>query len=159
KCWLLVAFGGALLGAGEWALRKVNRAGAVSLYSAGLGTLYLTAFASLEYFELVSQTGAFWLLAGVAALGVAITVRSRALAVGVLSLVGGYLAPILLSGASTFAGALPLYLTALLCVTLGLSALLPAPFRTLRYAGLGLHAVVAMLWLMHDGRSEWVLAL
>lgn len=159
KCAVAVAFGAALLGVGEWALRRIGRAAAVSLFSAGLGVLYLTAFATFKYFQLVSETGAFFLTALVAGLGFVITVRARVLVVGALSLAGGYLTPVLLVGASSFPGALPLYLTMLLLVGLGLSAWQERPFRAIRYVALVLQAMLGTAWLMHEGRSEWALAL
>lgn len=159
KSLLCAGFGAALVIAGEIALRRVGRAAAVSLFGAGLGTLYLTAYATFRYFELLPQAGAFWLMAAVALLGVGLTLRGQLLVVGILSLVGGYLSPILLAEQVTFAAALPLYLTALLTIALALSATRPDAFRPLRYVGLGLHLGVATLWLWHEGRDHWLLAM
>lgn len=156
---LCAGFGVALVIAGEVALRRIGRVAAVSLYGAGLGTLYLTAYATFRYLDLVSQAGAFWLMGAVALLGVGLTLRGRMLVIGILSLLGGYLSPVLLSEQVTFAAALPLYVTALLAIALILSATLPVPFRPLRYVGLGLHVVVATLWLWQEGRDHWLLAM
>lgn len=149
RCLLLTGFGVALLAAGEWTLRKINRAAATSLYAAGIGVLYLTAFASCKYFNLVSESTAFVLLAVVACLGIAVTLRGRMGIIGAISLVGGYGAPLLLQNAAGSALALPLYLTFLLVVALTLSARRPEVFRPLRALACVLHAFVAMLWLSH----------
>ncbi|MFH1749061.1 MAG: DUF2339 domain-containing protein, partial [Planctomycetota bacterium] len=159
KCTLAGVFGALLLVGGEIALRRVGRPAAASLFGAGLGVLYMTAFATFHYFHLLPRAGAFGLMALVAVLGMAITVRGRLLAIGVLSLLGGYLSPILLAEQATFAAALPLYVTALMLVALGLSAKWPTEFRVLRYVGFGLHVVVATLWLIQEGVDHWVVAL
>ncbi|MBI5863584.1 MAG: DUF2339 domain-containing protein [Planctomycetes bacterium] len=147
RCVLAAAFGLGLIGAGEVTLRKLGRVASVGLFAAGLGILYLTAFATYQYFHLTTQAGAFGLLTVVTAIGVAITWRSHMLTVGVLTLVGGYLAPFLLPGASTFAAGLPLYASSLLVLALMGSALSPERLRPLRYVGLGLHVLITTLWL------------
>lgn len=158
KCLASAAFGAALISGGEIALRRVGRIAAVSLFGAGLGTLYLTAYATFRYFNLLSQSGAFWLMLLVALLGFALTLRGRLVAIGILSLIGGYLSPILLSEQVTFAAALPLYISMLLAVALALSATLPEPFRLLRYVGIALHLVVATLWTYQEGSNHWLIA-
>jgi uncharacterized membrane protein len=140
-----------LLAAGETALRKVGRPAAVGLFSAGLGTLYLTAFATFRYFDLLEEGGAFVLMAFVALLGFAITLRARMTATGVLSVLGGYLAPILLSEASAHPAVLPMYLTMLLGISLGCSAAIVKPFRTLRYVALACHLILGLLWALNEG--------
>jgi uncharacterized membrane protein len=159
KCLLSAAFGTMLLVAGEWALRRIGRVAAASLFGAGLGTLYLTAYATFRWFNLLSPTGAFWLLLVVALVGFAITARARLITTGVLATLGGYLTPVLLREASSFPGALPLYLTMLLAVALLLSAWKPHPFRPLRYVALCCHALVAAFWAFHQAPGEWQLAL
>ena len=159
KCALGGGFGTLLLASGEVALRRVGRAAAVSLFGAGLGTLYLTAYATFRYFELLPPSGAFWLMVLVAALGVGITLRGRLVSIGVLSLIGGYLSPVLLSNQVTFPAALPLYISALLAVALGLSTLWAQPFRALRYVGLALHVAVGTLWVHQEGVEHWLIAI
>jgi uncharacterized membrane protein len=159
KCLVTAAFGTVLVAAGEIALRLVGRVAAVSLFGAGLGTLYLTAYATFRFFDLLPPGGAFWLMFLVAALGLGITLRGRMLAIGVLSLLGGYLTPVLLARAPTFATALPLYATMLLAIALSVSAILPAPFRALRYVGVALHVAVATLWAYREGADHWRIAL
>ncbi len=159
KCLMSAAFGGMLLVAGELALRRIGRVAAASLFGAGLGTLYLTAYATFRWFNLLSETGSFWLLLVVALIGFAITLRARMMTTGVLAAAGGYLTPWLLREASSFPGGLPLYLTMLLAVALLLSAWKTQPFRPLRYVALCCHAVVGAFWVFHQGPDEWQLAL
>ncbi|MCK4340925.1 MAG: DUF2339 domain-containing protein [Phycisphaerae bacterium] len=159
RCLLTAAFGVLLIALGEVALRMVGRPAAVGLFGGGLGTLYLTAYATFRYFELVSEQGAFVLLAVVAALGIAITVRGRMLTIGVLSLLGGYLCPVLLRPETQFPASLPLYATMLLTVGLVLSAWNAKPFRALRYVALAGHGLIATAWIITNGAEHWLLAL
>lgn len=159
KCLVAAGFGALLVAGGELALRRIGRVAAVSLFGAGLGTLYLTAYATFRFFELLPRSGAFWLMLVVAVLGFGLTLRGRMLAIGVLSLLGGYLTPLLLAETPTFAAALPLYVTMLLTVALGLSAALPTPFRILRYVGVALHVAIATMWAYREGTEHWLIAL
>ncbi len=158
KCLLAAGFGSLLIAAGEWALRRIGRPAAVGLFGAGIGTLYLTAYATFRYYHLLDERGAFVLLASVAALGFAITLRGQLLTIGVLSVAGGYLTPVLLSEASSVPWALPMYLTMLLVVSLGLSGRLPV-FRPMRYVALGGHGLIGLAWAIDEGLSHRGLAL
>lgn len=151
RCALAALFGGALLGLGEFALRRINRAAAVGLFAAGLGVLYLTAYATHAYFELCTQGAALVLLECVALLGFAITLRARTLTVGVLSVLGGYFSPLLLPAEPANEVAFPAFLTMLLVIGLGLSAWRWQPFRPLRYVTLIAHAAVVVLWIAQRG--------
>lgn len=157
KCMILASFGGLLIGAGEFVFRKVGRTAAVGLFAAGLGTLYLTAYTTFKPYDLLDEAGAFILLGIVAALGFGITLRTKTLTTGVLSLVGGYIAPVLLSDASTFPAAMPLYLSALLGISLALSAFAPKPFRPLRYVALVGQGLLAWFWVLPLSPQPWQL--
>lgn len=154
RCWLAAGFGFAMLGAGELTLRKINRRAATSLYATGLGVLYLTAYASCKYFHLVDEGTAFVLLAGVAVLGIGITLRGQLAIIGAISLVGGYGAPLLLQNAAGSPLALPLYMTFLLVTALTLSARQAELFRPLRTLTCILHAGLTALWL-HQGITDF----
>ena len=159
RCGACAAFGAMLIATGEWALRAVNRPASVSLFSGGIGVLYVTAYATHRVFGLVPESVAFGLLALVAAIGLVITLRGAMVATGVVSLLGGYLAPLLLSGAASSPVALPVYLTALLGVALGLHLLRPGLFEGLRFSAMGMHALVASGWAASQAREEWTLVL
>lgn len=155
KCTLAAGIGALLLGAGEFCLRRFGRFAAVSLFAAGLGVLYLTTYASYRYFNLFNEGTAFALLGLVGLLGVGLTLRARMLTIGLISLVGGYAAPVLLNSSSTNPLALPSYATLLLAIALGLSWRMASPFRPLRYWGLGLHGLLCTLWLMNIEAAAW----
>lgn len=150
RCLIAAAFGLLLLGAGEIALRRIGHRASAGLSISGLGVLYLTVLAALHLFKLVSEPGAFLLLALVTAIGVAITVRSRGLAVGVLSLLLGYVAPLVIGASGALATLTPMYLTALLAVALTLSAIWRRPFRHLRAVILPVHGIAATIWAAVD---------
>lgn len=158
RCLLIAGFGAALLIGGEISLRRLGRAASVGLFGAGLGTLYMDAFATFRYFHLLDSQWAFVLMAAVAVIGFAITLRTRFLTIGVLSIFGGYLTPILLHGQVGHDLELLTYLTMLYAISLGLSAVLPHDFRPLRYVGLGGLILLGGLWILGNARSLWLLA-
>jgi uncharacterized membrane protein len=159
RCVAVAVFGFLLLGAGEWALRKVSRAAAVGFYGAGLGTLYLDAFATSQWFHIAPESVAFILLSLVALIGFALTLRARTLTIGVLSVVGGYLAPILLSDIAANPAGSAVYLTVLLGIALSLSAFAPRPMRMLRYVAITAHGFVALLWTADAVPALWHVAI
>lgn len=159
RCALAGAFGFVLLGLGEAALRRISRNASVGLFGAGLGTLYLTALVAFRLEVLGSAGLTLVLLAVTAALGVAIALRAALLSIGVVSIIAGYAAPLLVPGAETFAAALPSYLTMLLGVGLALSAWRPRPFRPLRIVTCAAHAVIATIWLFEAGGAAGLLEL
>ena len=157
RCALSAAFGLSLIACGEAALRRVSRPASAGLFGAGLGTLFLTALVSFRLEILGSAGLTLVLLALVAALGVGIAVRGGLLSIGVVSIVAGYGAPLLVPGADAFAAALPTYLTMLLAIGLALSALRPRPFRTLRILTFAAHAALATLWILEvSGAGGWL---
>ncbi|MFO0873259.1 MAG: DUF2339 domain-containing protein [Phycisphaerales bacterium] len=155
RCLAAAGFGALLIAGGEVALRRINRFAAVGLFASGLATLYITAFAAHRAFGLVGDGGAMAMLALTALLGMAITVRGRMVSIGVLSLLAGYASPLLLRSQHASPVALPLHLTMLLAVALGLALRWPKPFRWLRPVALPMHAVVATLWM--SARPETIL--
>ena len=78
-----------------WRWRKTRRGYALALQGGGVGVLYLTVFAALRMYGVLSPGAAFALLAVVAALSAALAVLQDSLAFAMLSAAGGYLAPVL----------------------------------------------------------------
>jgi hypothetical protein len=154
RCLLIAAFGALLMIGGEIALRRIGPVASVGLFGAGIATLYLDAFATFRFFDLLGREASFLLMAAVAIGGFAITLRTRFRTIGILSILGGYLTPVLLRGQSTHDLEFLAYLTMLLGISLGLSAIVPRPFRTLRYVALGLHGVVAIAWISAGGSGH-----
>ena len=83
-----------LLGLG-WRWRERRRGYALALQGGGVGTWYLTAFASLRLYAVLSPAAAFALLAAVAALSAALAILQDSLSFAMLGAIGGYLAPVL----------------------------------------------------------------
>ncbi len=86
---------GALLFA--WGKRDSHRLFALSLQGGAIGVLILTIFASFKLYALLPAGFAFALLVVVVAGGAMLAVLQDAIALAVLAIVGGFLAPILIS--------------------------------------------------------------
>ena len=152
-------FGVSLLVGGEITLRKLGRAATLALNGAGLGTLYLTTLAASHYFNLMSANVALVLLGVVSGIGILITIRGQLMAIGALSLIGGYAAPFLLGAATANPLALPLYTLALLSVGLVLSVRRDGSFEPLRTVTMFAHGIVCTFWILAGGSSEWQITL
>lgn len=146
RCLGIAAFGAALLAAGELLRRRLGPMASTGLFAAGLGTLYLDAFAAHAAFGLVDEAGALLIMACASALGFGITLRTRSLVIGVLSLVAGYASPVLLWSFEPLA-VLVAHQTLLLGVGLALSAFASRSFRPLRVVCLAGQHTIAVLWV------------
>lgn len=158
---IIAGFGGALLLAGELALRKIGPLASVGLFGAGLGVLYLVAYSTFQWFDppILSSNGAFVMMALVALGGFAITLRTKFLTIGVLSLIGGYLTPILLADGGREPLAAFGYLTMLPAIALGLAAAMPQPFRPLRGVALGGQVIIGLVLILAFASSHWLMCL
>lgn len=132
RCGIAAAFGFALLAAGEVIRKRYNAWAAVGVLAAGIGSIYASVFAAYRLFDLMGPATAFALLAATAVLGIAVGARARLAAVGVISLVAGYLTPLLFAGLPPKPFVLPAYLLVLLTVGLVLSGWLGRSFAALR---------------------------
>ncbi|MFN7570193.1 MAG: DUF2339 domain-containing protein [Betaproteobacteria bacterium] len=86
----------ALLGLG-WRMRTRRPGYAVTLQGGAIGILYLTAFAALRLYDVLTPLPAFAFMAALAVLSGALAVLQDARALAALGAAGGYLAPILVS--------------------------------------------------------------
>ena len=159
RCWLVAGFGALLVVGGEVVLRRIGRVASVGLFGAGLGVLYLAAFAASTWFSLVGPATSLVLMGVVALGGFAITLRTRFVSIGVLSIVGGYLTPWLLPGPMTQTPGVGMYLTVLLGISLALSLTLPRPFRPLRYVALVGQGLLGVWWAAGAVPGDWMLVL
>lgn len=150
----IAAFGAGLLAAGELLQRRLGRGAAIGAFSAGLGVLYVDAFAAFRFFELVGEGGALLLMALVSSIALALTLRATSAFIGTLALLFGYAAPILVGGEGGGHLALLSWISALLATGLALSAVRPRPFRRLRFVAIGGALVVGGLWLAADGETS-----
>jgi uncharacterized membrane protein len=96
---LVALFGIALLVLG-WRLRDKQRSYALSVQGGGIAVLYLTIYASFALFHLLPAGGAFALLLVVTASAGTLAVLQDARALAVLGIVGGFMAPVLVSSGS-----------------------------------------------------------
>lgn len=70
---------------------------AQGLFGAGISTLYLSVYASFNFYLLVPQPVAFGLMSLVTVLGFTVAIRYDSLAIALLAWAGGFLTPFLLS--------------------------------------------------------------
>lgn len=150
RCVAGALFGAALLAAGEWLRRRAGAIAAAGVSAAGLGAMYASAYASEAMYGLVGPTGAMAMLCGVVALGLAVGARAQLASVATISLVGGYLAPVLMMSADASPLFLPTYLVALLIVAQALVAwrVVSTPtFVALRIVAWAGTVLLGMLWL------------
>ena len=73
---------------------------AQGLFGAGISILYLSAYASFNFYHLLPQTAAFGFMSLVTICGFVIAVRYDSLAISLLAWMGGFLTPFLLSTGS-----------------------------------------------------------
>ena len=92
-----VLAGFATLGLAEYIWRRGHRIYAQGITATGSAILYLSFYAAFGFYGLLGQGPAFLLLALTTAMAAALALRYNAVAISMLSLVGGYLTPILLS--------------------------------------------------------------
>jgi uncharacterized membrane protein len=92
-----VALGGIALLVVGWRLRSRRGPYAMILEGGGVGVLYLTVFAGLRLYQLVSPEWAFALLVAVAALSSFLAVSQNSLALAAIGVLGGFFAPVLTS--------------------------------------------------------------
>lgn len=147
------AFGGiALLGIG-WRLRERRSSYALTLQGGGIGILYLTVFAALRLYSLLPAAAAFALLVGIVVFSALLALRQSSLALAVLGVTGGFLAPILTStGAGNHIMLFSYY--ALLNAGILLLSWFRA-WRVLNLVGFGFTFVIGALWGYRSYNAEF----
>jgi uncharacterized membrane protein len=158
RCVFSAAFGAGLLVVGELTVKRLGRFAAAGFRAAGLGVLYATSYAAYGMFGLVSASGAFVMLVAVCVLGIGMALRGRSVSLAVLSLVGGYLAPLIAASESSPEWALAAHLLALLLI--GSIIALRVPYQrvlaTLTWWGT---AVLGTIWITFTVESDPVLVI
>ena len=99
---------------------------AQGLVGAGIGILYLSVYASFNYYSLLPQIPSFVLMAGVTTLALVQAIQYRSLGVAILGWAGGYLTPWMLSTGEPNEVKLFVYLALLTVAMLGLVVRMPA---------------------------------
>jgi uncharacterized membrane protein len=139
-----VAFGALVLLVLGWRLRTKRPGYALALQGGAIGILYLTVFSALRLYSLLTPTTAFALLAALSALSAALAVLQGSMAVALLGVTGGFLAPFL---ASTGAGnhvALFSYFVVLNAAIVGIAWF--RTWRLLNLAGFAFTFVLSTVW-------------
>ena len=80
-----------------WRLRERRADYALAMQGGGIGIFYLTVYAALQIYHLLSAGPAFLLMAVIAATSALLAVKQDSRALAVLGIAGGFLAPILAS--------------------------------------------------------------
>lgn len=160
RCIAAAIFGVGLLGAGGEIQKRFNAWAATGCFGAGIGTVYAAAYVGFNLYSLFGPGVALMLLGATSVLGVAVSVRSRLAAVGVLSIVVGFVAPLLLWEHSGPAWALPSYLVALLAMATAVGVLRGGAFRLMRDVALAGTLLIGAGWMIDlpaDARiAAWV---
>lgn len=103
-----ILFAFALLGLGEWLLKRSAYV-AAGLSASGVGVLYACFLAATNLYHLMPPVAGFALMAATTGLAVALSLRQGVL-IAVLGLVGGFLTPVLISTGEARPGPLFAYL-------------------------------------------------
>ena len=111
-----VALGALVLLVLGWRLRERRFGYAITLQGGAVGIIYLTVFAALRLYGVLTPVPAFGLLAAIAAAAAALSIVQNARALASLAAAGGFLAPILVS---TGSGRIELLLAYYLLLNLG----------------------------------------
>lgn len=150
KCGAGGIFGAALLIAAELIRPRINAWAAVGLSAAGIGTMYVSAYAAYAKYGLVTWPTAFVMLTLCAAVGIIFAARAGLVAVAIVSLIGGYLTPLMLHNPDALP-MLPPYWLMLLSVGLILSGRLAGSFVHLRWMTYWATIIFCGLWVLGPG--------
>ncbi len=91
----LAGFG--LIAVGEWVYRRVNVVSAAGLFGSGVAVLFLVSYAGNLYYKVYSYETAFVFATATTLIASAVAIGGRLVSIAVLALIGGNLAPELLS--------------------------------------------------------------
>ncbi|MFO0832813.1 MAG: DUF2339 domain-containing protein [Phycisphaerales bacterium] len=153
RCLGGAGFGLALIVTAGWLRRRFGTWAAFGACSAGLGAVYVSTYLAYRLYMLLAAPETFVLLGIVAVAGLLISVRARLQAVGVVSVLGGYLAPFLLSRAPSVPMALPAYLLMLHLVGMSLVAWRGGAFSVLRQVVTWGTLALGLVWVFGEGAS------
>lgn len=158
RCLGGVGFGVLLLIAGEYLRKRFNEWAGAGATAAGIGTIFVSTYVSYKLFDLLGPAAAFGLLAATAGLGIFLAARSRLATVGVISLLGGYITPLLFWDRPSQPIVLPSYLLTLLVTALVLSAWRRGTFVTLRITAWCGTLFLGGIWSLAQKPEDCVIA-
>ena len=139
-----VALGAVVLLILGWRLRVKRRGYALALQGGAIGILYLTVFSALHLYSVLTSPVAFALLAIISALGATLAVIQGSLAVVLLAVTGGFLAPFLASTGPGNHVALFSYFVVLNAAILAIAWF--RSWRVLNLAGFAFTFVLSTMW-------------
>jgi uncharacterized membrane protein len=87
----------AIIGAGEFALRRGMRQFAVGMIGAGIGMLYMSTFSAHSFYELITTDTAFGLYVAITVLSTILSVHANMQALAVIAIVGAFITPLAVS--------------------------------------------------------------
>lgn len=114
------------------------------LQGGGLGLLFLTVFSAFKFYALISPTAAFALLIAIGAATFALSIKHNTMALSVLAVTGGFLAPLLTSTGQGSHIALFSYYLLLNLVIFAIAWI--KPWRVLNTIGFAFTFVIGLLW-------------
>jgi uncharacterized membrane protein len=147
-----VALGGIVLLALGWRLRESRFAYAMALQGGGIGILYLTVFAALRLYSMVPPLAAFAIMVWISATSSWLAIKQDAIALAALSVVGGFLAPILTSSNTGSHVMLFSYYALLNAGILGIAWF--KAWRSLNLLGFAFTFIIGTLWGVTRYRPE-----
>lgn len=151
--YIATAIGGFALLFFGWRVRTKNIGYSLSLQGGGIGILYLTVFAALRISHILSPAATFALLVIIVMLSCIIAVLQNAPALAVLSILGGFFAPIIAStGSGNFVHLFAYYL--ILNVGIAITAWFKS-WRVLNLIGFVFTFVIGLLWGMKYYQPEY----
>lgn len=135
-----------------WRQREAKRTFALSLQGGAIGVLLMTVFAAFKLYELIPAGAALGLAVVLVAGTGVLAVLQNAMALAVLGIVAGFLAPVLMSTGSGNHVALFSYYAVLNAAVLGIAWY--RPWRALNLLGFVFTFGIGVLWGVLDYRPE-----
>jgi uncharacterized membrane protein len=136
-----------------WRKRESHRLFALSLQGGAVGVLILTIFAAFKLYAMLPAGFAFALLVAVVAGGAMLAVLQDAMALAVLAIVGGFLAPVLISTGHGNHVALFSYYAVLNAAVFAIAWI--KPWRVLNLIGFAFTFGIGTWWGVLDYRAEF----
>jgi uncharacterized membrane protein len=151
-----LAVGCVCLGLGEW-LRKKYASYGQALIGLGLGVFYLSLYAALHLYHIMSSPQAFIAMIAVTVAGLVLGVRLDSEPLAAFALVGGLLTPMLVSSGENRPLVLFPYLTLLDAAILVFSLI--KTWRRINLVGIAGTAIVFLFWYQRFfTEAQWVTA-
>lgn len=154
RCVIAAVFGLGLIGLGELLRHRLGALASTGISAAGIATLYATVFTAHALFGLLGDVTATTLLVSVTMAGIALGAIGRRSVLGILSLVGAYLAPLVIGGVDASQVFFPVYLLALLCFGLVLGGWLGRGYAGLRSVAWWGTVLLGTLWIVLSGQPD-----